>query len=89
MTKRCPQGGGSAVRALALAAAALPLLAGCADDFPELTYAERYCYRTLAEVDCHSRPLPGEENRRVGFYDTPVAVEDAPVAAGDAPVAVE
>lgn len=82
MTRRCQQGGGSATRALALAAAAavLPLLAGCADDFPELAYAERYCYRTLAEVDCHSRPLPGEENRRVGFYDAPVAVGDAPVA---------
>lgn len=33
--------------------------------------AERYCYRTLAEVDCHARPLPGEDTRRVGFFDAP------------------
>lgn len=72
MTRRYPQ---SVVRVAALATAALPLLAGCAEDFPELTYAERYCYRTLAEVDCHRQPLPGEESRRVGFYDAPVAVE--------------
>src|SRR3546814_979624 len=67
VTRRCPQGGRPAVRALALAAAAaaLPLLAGCADDFPELTYAERYCYRTLAEVDCHRRPLPDRKSTRL------------------------
>ena len=51
-------------------------LAGCADEpFPTLTYAERPCYRTLGEVDCHTVPLPGEETRRVGFYDVPIAVE--------------
>ncbi|WP_420349099.1 hypothetical protein [Pelagibius sp.] len=56
---------------------ALPLvLAACAaDPLPRLTYAERPCYRTLAEVDCHAAPLPGEENRRVAFYDPPVKVE--------------
>ena len=64
--------------AAALAATALPLLAGCADPFPTLTYAERYCYRTLAEVDCHNRPLVGEESRRVGFYDAPVDVDYEP-----------
>ncbi|MPZ11674.1 MAG: hypothetical protein GEU89_15920 [Kiloniellaceae bacterium] len=51
------------------------LLAGCADAFPKLTYAERYCYRTLADVDCHAEPLAGEDNRRVGFYDEPIIVE--------------
>lgn len=55
------------------------LAAGCAPEpLPKLTYAERPCYRTLAEVDCHSHPLPGEANRRVGFYDAPVAVEREP-----------
>jgi hypothetical protein len=61
---------------LAGAAGALLLVAGCAaEPLPKLTYAERPCYRTLAEVDCHARPLAGEESRRVGFYDEPVAVE--------------
>lgn len=57
------------------AALALLLLAGCAEPPVTLTYAERPCYRTLAEVDCHARPLAGEETRRVGFYDKPVAVK--------------
>jgi hypothetical protein len=61
----------------ALAVAAL-LLAGCAEPLPKLTYAERPCYRTLAAVDCHTEPLTGEESRRVGFYDTPIAVEHEP-----------
>jgi hypothetical protein len=61
---------------LAAAAGAALLLAGCAaKPFPTLSYAERPCYRTLAEVDCHARPLAGEESRRVGFYDEPIAVE--------------
>src|SRR3546814_1649042 len=53
----CVRGGESIGRplVLAVAAAVLPLLAGCADPVPTLTYAERYCYRTLAEVDCHDR----------------------------------
>ncbi|MGF1592575.1 MAG: hypothetical protein ACFCUW_04805 [Kiloniellaceae bacterium] len=63
---------GAAVLALAFAAL---LLAGCAEPLPKLTYAERPCYRTLAVVDCHAEPLPGEEGRRVGFYDTPIAVD--------------
>ena len=25
----------------------------------------RYCYRTLARVDCHSAPLPGQDSRLV------------------------
>ena len=64
--------------ALAAAATAVPLLMGCAEPPPKLVYAESYCYRTLAEVDCHNWPLPGEEGRRVGFYDEPLAVEHAP-----------
>jgi len=36
--------------------------------------AERYCYRTLGVVDCHAAPLPGEESRRVGFFDAPVVI---------------
>ena len=60
-------------------AGAVLLLAGCtAEPLPKLTYAERPCYRTLAEVDCHVFPLAGEESRRVGFYDAPVAVEREP-----------
>ena len=53
-------------------------LAGCSPSLrplPELTYADRPCYRTLADVDCHPYALVGEESRRVGFYDQPIAVK--------------
>lgn len=44
------------------------LLAACtAEPSPDL--AQRYCYRTLAEVDCHDQPLAGEASRQVGFFD--------------------
>src|SRR3546814_9248016 len=51
VARHCVRGGESIGRplVLAVAAAVLPLLAGCADPVPTLTYAERYCYRTLAE----------------------------------------
>lgn len=29
----------------------------------------RYCYKTLARVDCYAAPLNGQEGRLVGFYD--------------------
>lgn len=60
----------------------LPLLLGLSacnlppDPPPRLTYAERDCYKTLAEVDCHPQALPGEESRRVGFYDPPIKIEE-------------
>ena len=40
---------------------------GAFEPGPEL--AARDCYRTLAEVDCHAQPLPGEATRKVGFFD--------------------
>ncbi len=40
---------------------------------PRAELAQRYCYRTLAEVDCHAQLMPGEEFRRVGYFDAPVA----------------
>lgn len=43
------------------------LLAACTAPAPPL--AARYCYRTLAEVDCHAQPLAGEASRQVGFFD--------------------
>lgn len=30
--------------------------------------AKRYCYRTLARVDCFAKPQPGSEGRQVGRY---------------------
>jgi len=55
------------------------LAAGCArEPHPTLIYAERPCYRTLADVDCHAVALLGEESRLVGFYDAPIAVEREP-----------
>jgi len=61
-------------RSMILAGAILALSA-CTLYVPErrVVLAERYCYRTLGVVDCHAAPLPGEEARRVGFFDTPVA----------------
>lgn len=38
---------------------------------PESTLVARYCYRTLARVDCHAQPLAAEAGRRVGFFDRP------------------
>jgi hypothetical protein len=74
MARQFPLRAGAAAVVLAVASLAL----GCAEPFPTLTYAERHCYRTLADVDCHALPLPGEESRRVGFYDRPVAVDVEP-----------
>ncbi len=58
---------------LIAAISVIALLGACAsggfEPGPEL--AARYCYRTLAEVDCHAQPLPGADGRRVGFFDQP------------------
>jgi hypothetical protein len=49
------------------------LLAACAAELgPAPNLAARYCYRTLAEVDCHAQPFPGEATRKVGFFDEAV-----------------
>ena len=55
-------------------AVAILALSACTVWVPEKrpVLAERYCYRTLGVVDCHAAPLPSEESRRVGFFDTPV-----------------
>ncbi len=53
---------------LLTAMAMATLLAACAAE-PGPGLVVRYCYRTLAEVDCHAQPLPGEASRQVGFFD--------------------
>ena len=48
------------------------LLVACAvepDPGPAPILTARFCYRTLAEVDCHAQPLFGETTRKVGFFD--------------------
>lgn len=40
---------------------------------PRVRLAGRYCYETLARVDCHAAPLAGGEARQVGWFDAPVA----------------
>ena len=40
---------------------------------PRAALAERYCYETLAEVDCHSEPEADAGNRQVGWFDAPLA----------------
>ena len=51
-------------KVLAVVAAALAVAAcvgwGTGQD------SARYCYRTLARVDCYVKPVPGQESRRVG-----------------------
>ncbi len=38
---------------------------------PVAVYGPHYCYRTLAQVDCHAVPLAGEANRLMGNYEAP------------------
>jgi hypothetical protein len=55
-----------------LALGLVTLLAGCADrseTSKPVWLAERgkaYCYQTLAEPDCHTRPVSGAEHRLMG-----------------------
>ena len=64
---------GSAARAFVLGVL-LIALAACSGPTQRLVYAERFCYRTLAEVDCHAEPLPAEAFREVGWFDQPILV---------------
>ena len=57
-----------------IAAISVMALLGACGPGPDPELAARYCYRTLAEVDCHAQPLPGEATRKVGFFDQ-VALE--------------
>lgn len=42
--------------------------AGWYEPSPRPALAERYCYRTLARVDCHDAPLAGAKGRSVGSF---------------------
>jgi hypothetical protein len=59
---------------------ALVAVAGCAptgeppETLASLT-VERWCYETLAEVDCTVAPQPDAESRRVGWYDEILVVD--------------
>ena len=66
--------GSGLVRVLFLGVTVLAV-AACAGPKQYIVYAERFCYRTLAEVDCHSEPLPNEAFREVGWFDQPFLVE--------------
>ncbi|MEM7172786.1 MAG: hypothetical protein AAF530_21665 [Pseudomonadota bacterium] len=49
------------------------LLSGCATPPPpQPVYAEPFCYRTLAEADCHEVPLAGQDDRIVSEYQPPI-----------------
>lgn len=50
-----------------LAAAGLP--AGCGGDVSPSQ--AMYCYKTLANVDCYSEPVPQDARRLVGFTGPP------------------
>ena len=56
-------------RSLTVIAMAALLAACVARPGPAPVLAARYRYRTLAEVDCHAQPLPGEATRKLGFFD--------------------
>lgn len=51
------------MRRIALSFILLSALSGCAQGPSEA----RYCYKTLARVDCHAQPLAGQEYRLVGI----------------------
>jgi hypothetical protein len=60
------------------ALAALALLAGCGGSQPDgpvwgaadgVYLTERWCYETLAEIDCYTTPQPHADERRVGWFD--------------------
>lgn len=34
-----------------------------------------YCYKTLADVDCHTSPLKNNSKRLVGQYNNPTEIE--------------
>ncbi len=36
---------------------------------PVAVYGPHYCYRTLAQVDCHDDALTGESDRQMGHYE--------------------
>src|SRR3546814_15973836 len=76
VARHCVRGGESIGRplVLAVAAAVLPMLAGCADPVPPLTYAELHCSRSLAEADRQDHPFAREARRRGGFIDPQVEV---------------
>jgi len=46
---------------------------GWYDPSPRPALAARYCYETLARVDCHGAALAEEKSRRVGWFDAPIA----------------
>lgn len=51
-----------------LALAAAGPLAGCGGGEPAHAL---YCYRTLANVDCYSQPVPQDANRLTGHIGAP------------------
>lgn len=50
-------------------------LAACGSPPPVAVYSPQYCYRTLAQVDCHAEPLAGEAGRRMGHYEAPIGLD--------------
>ena len=46
---------------------------GWYEPVPQAALAPRYCYETLARVDCFAAPQAGARDRRVGWFDGPVA----------------
>ena len=62
-------------RSIGISMIALLLLLSACSKSPVVqeipTYHAQNCYRTLAEVDCHSEPLPDEAFREVAWYQEP------------------
>ena len=59
---------------ISLGLAGMVLLSACAGSADRDTViaqvtAERWCYQTLAEVDCFTKPQAGMDLRRVGWFD--------------------
>ena len=59
------------ITSVAAATFAALLVGACAREQTQAVdiYGPQFCYRTLAEVDCHEAALPGEDHRAVGHYE--------------------
>jgi hypothetical protein len=73
------------IRPLAFLACLSLLAAGCAERDPYAGLEPVFCYRTLADVGCYTRPDWGREGQLVGVYlrdpEAPGAINIQPAGA--------
>jgi hypothetical protein len=74
------------VRPVAVLAGASLLASGCTGGAPDAGLEPVFCYQTLADVACYTRPDRGREGQLVGVYlrdtEAPRTVDVQPAGAG-------